>query len=63
MSQRVISAAGGGGRSVWAGASGRRVIREVEGVCSGGNDSEGWSGESGIRDATSDAESEEGKEE
>ena len=61
-SLRAISTAGAGGRSAWAGASGRRATREIGGAGAGGDDSEGWSGESGSSDATSDAELEEGEE-
>ena len=43
-------------------ASGRRATREVGRGGAGGSDSEGWIGESGSSDATSDAESEEVKE-
>ena len=63
LSLREISAAGAGGRSAWAGASGRRATREAEGGGAGGDDSEGWSRESGSSDATFDTESEEGEEE
>ena len=43
----------------WRGASGRRATREVGRGCAGGDDSEGWSGESGGGDASSDVETEE----
>ena len=61
-SLRAISAAGARGRGAWAGASGSRATRDVGGGGAGGDDSKGWSEESGRSNLTSDAESEEGKE-
>ena len=63
LSLRAILEAGAGGRGAWVGASGRRATREVGRGGAGGDDSEGWSGESGSSDRKSDMESEEGKEE
>ena len=54
--------AGAGGKSAWAGASGRRAMRDVGRGGAGADNSEGWSEESGSSDARSEAESEEGKE-
>ena len=62
-SLRGISEAGAGGRGAWARASGRRATREMGRGGAGEDESEGWSGESGSSNATSDAESEEAKEE
>ena len=63
VSLRAILASRDGGRSAWAGASGRRAMREVGRGGAGGDDSKGWSGEIGSSDATSDADSGEGEEE
>ena len=63
LSLWAILAAGAGDRSAWGGASGRRFTREVGRGGAGGDNSEGWSGERGSSDETSDAESEEGEEE
>ena len=52
-----------GGRSAWEGASGCRAMRAVGGGGAGGDNSKGWSGESRISNATSDAELEGGEEE
>ena len=62
-SLRAISAAEAGGRGAWARESGRRATREVGIEGAEGDDSEGWSRESGSSDATSDAELEELEEE
>ena len=62
LSLWAILAAGSRGRGAWARASGRRAIRKVGRGGAGGDDSEGWSRESGSNNMTSDAESEESEE-
>ena len=62
-SLRAILAAEAGVRRAWAEASGRRATREVGRGAAGGDNSEGWDGESGSSNATLDVESEEGEEE
>ena len=52
-------AAGAGGRSAWGGESGHRATGEVGGRGAGEAGSEGWIGESGGSDATSDVGTEE----
>ena len=59
LSLRAISAAGARGKGAWERASGRRATRKVVRGSAGGDDSEGWSRESGSSDVTSEAESEE----
>ena len=63
LSLRAILAAGARGRGVWVGASVCRATRAVGRVCTGGDDSKGWSVESKSSDVTSEAELEEGGEE
>ena len=57
FSLRAISETGAGCKGTWTGASGRRATREVGRGGAGGDDSEGWSGESRSSDDISDTDS------